>query len=1167
MLEARFLGRFEILVDGSPIDIPARKAQALFAYLIMNSQNHHRREKMAGMFWPDHDESSARSNLRYALWQLRSAIGDQYFTTDRIRLAFNHEEEYWVDCVEFETIASEVQSTAQIEQLVSLYQGEFLPGFYEDWIFLERDQLRAAFDQLIALLIERLSAEKRWREVIERAEQWIALGQTSETAYQALMVTHSRLGDRASAHSTYLRLERVLDEDLGVVPSEITKQLHQRILLDDLQDEKFHYPALLALNSVRTPVPYTEMTDFIRDADSAVFVARDEELAWLDKKLKYALDRGGELVLVAGDAGQGKTTLLKNFGREAQSTYKDLVIAYATCEAFSGIGDPYLPLRNILTLLCGDVAAKQSTNVINQENAQRLWDMIPLSSQALLNDGSGLLNGFIAGEALVRRANSYTLERPGWLEDLEREVHLREGRPLPVNVEHGDSKQDLFDQYVRVLQALSLIHPLMLILDDLQWADSGSLSLIFHLVRRIERYPILILGSYRPADIRQIVDSIPHPLAELLPEFRRIFGNLEINLNQTNHENRRKFIDDLLDTEPNNFDTEFRQALYNQTSGQPLFTVELLRQMQEQKSIVKDEQGRWMVGEDLSWETMPAKVEAVIESRINRLSPDLRELLNVASVEGEEFSGELIAAVAGLEESGVIQRLSRELSKGHRLVEVSEIKRVGQQRLSFYRFRHNLFQKYIYDTLDLAEQTYLHEKVGNKLEQLYGENKSLVAAQLARHYELSGLTAKAIDYLLFAGKNAKRVSANDQAVNLLSRGIELLKQLPDRENLAETELALQVSLGPALVATQGYAAAQVERAFERARELCEQTGEVEQLAPALWGLCAFYQVRGKHRTAYQAAKQISEIADKSDDHDLRFLSHWMLGISHTHLGEFTAGKDHLERALNLYDGSRDDGLTFLYGQNPKVTCLNYLAINLWILGYLDEAVKKCEEAISYAEQLSHPYSHTFAHGTAALFHAVRRDSRSALQHSEMAFKLAKKSGFPFFLALGMIIRGWARFRSGKVSMSAKLVENGLTAMRVIGTELGRPFFLALMAETAGADSKEGLNLLTSALEKADENHELWFTSAIYWMEGKMGEQQKLPIDEISGKYWQAIEVAMDQDAKSFLLRGSAALIKLDEAGEKAPLAREMLRETYQWFETGIEDDLLVEAVEIIESSD
>ncbi|MCJ7537927.1 MAG: AAA family ATPase [Anaerolineales bacterium] len=1161
MLKAKLLGKFEIHIDGAPIEIPSRKAQSLLAYLLMNSKSQHRREKIAGILWPESDEPSARSKLRYSLWQLRSAIGDDYFLADKMSLAFNQDADHWVDCAELEHTPAENLSTEQLKQAAALYQGEFLPGFYEDWIFLSRDQLRASYDNKIALLLQRLSKEERWREVLEWAERWISLGQIPETAFQAMMIAHNHLGDNAGATTTYLRCEQALNDELGVEPSEMTKNIYDLIIRGELPEVSVGYPATSAAKPEHRSKPYPGMDEEKPEFRRSAFVAREVELAWLDSKLDLALAGDGQVAFVVGDAGQGKTAILKQFSQRAQKAHEDLVIAYATCEAFSGIGDPHLPFRNIMALLNGDVAAKQSTRVINQENAQRLWDLIPHSSQALLDYGPDLVESFIPGESLVRRASSYTLDRPDWLERLDREVELRKGRPYPININHGDSERDLFDQYSRVLQKLSQTHLLLLILDDLQWADLGTLSLLFHLARRIEGHRILILGSYRPDDVAQIRDHTQHPLVQMLPEIRRKYGKIEINLDRTDQDERRKFVDDFLNTELNNLDEGFRQALFQHTAGHPLFTIELLRQMQDQGSIIKDVHGHWVESQELSWGTMPAKVEAVIERRINRLPPELREILNAASVEGEEFTAEVIAAVMGLDESEIIHRLSQDLAKVHRLVEVSEIKRVGQQRLSVYRFRHNLFRKYVYENLDIAEQAYLHEKIGAGLEQFYGDKKELVAVKLARHYELSGVVEKAIDFLLLAAKNAKRVSANEQAIGQLRKGLELLNQFPEGKKRAETELALQISLGAPLVATQGYASQQAELTFERARELCEQTGDNQQIAPALWGLCAFYQVRGKHMTAYQMAKQILVLAEGGEDTNLMLLAHWMLGFTHTHLGEISAARDHLETALDLYDSSQDDSLTFLYGQNPRVTCLNYLALNLWMLGYLDQAVDKCQEAVIYAEQISHPYSLTFAHGMAALFHSLRRDSQSALLHSEQTFKLAKESGFPFFLALGMIIRGWARLQSGKAGMALKLMENGINAMQAIGAELGRPYFLSLMAEAYGEkiENKEGLKLIETALDKAESSHELWYESSLNWLWGYLADVQGVSEGEIATRYWQAIEIAKKQKAKTLELRAAVTLVKFDQAGDQAQMARDVMRDTYLWFEEGFDSDLLVEA--------
>ncbi len=1166
MLKARFLGKFDIRIDGVSIELTARKAQSLFAYLLMNLGTQHRREKVAGILWPDSDEASARSKLRYALWQLRKAIGDQYFLSDKISLAFNPEADYWLDSADLENKPAERLTTEELGQVVALYEGEFLPGFYEDWVFLARDRFQASFEHKMALLLQRLSNEKRWSEVLDWAERWISLGQTPEPAFQALMVAHSQLGDKASATSAYQRCEQTLGEQLGVEPSEVTKKIYDLILKGEVPEASLLYPAFSAPKTQIVSQPYRGVVEVLPGPDRRVFVAREMELAWLDEKLEMALAGHGQVVFVAGDAGQGKTALLHEFSQRAQQLQGDLVAAHGTCEAYSGIGDPHLPFRDILALLTGDVEGKQSIGVINQENARRLWNLIPQSSKALVEYGPDLIDSFVPGESFSRRASSYTAERPVWLECLENAVDLRRGRPAPVNIDHGDFKKDLFDQYTKVLQNLARNQPLLLILDDLQWADLGTISLLFHLARRIEGHRILILGAYRPDDVAQLRDESQHPLVQMLTELKRIFGDMEVNLDQTGEDEGRQFIVDFLDTEPNRLDEGFRQALFLHTAGHPLFTIELLRQMQDQGDIFEDEQGRWVESQVLGWETMPAKVEAVIERRVGRLPAALREILNVASVEGEEFTAEVIAGVKGLDESEIIHQLSQDLDKRHMLVEASGIKRIGQQRLSIYRFRHNLFQKYVYENLDLVERVYLHEKVGDGLEQLYGEHKEQIAVHLARHYEAAGVIEKTIDYLIKAGYRAKRVSANEQAVSNLRKGIDLLEELPAGNKRDETELALQISLGAPLVATQGYASPEVEQTFERARELCERTGDIQQLAPALWGLCAFYQVRGKHSTAYEMANQILALAESAEDSNLMLLAHWMLGLTLTHLGEFSLAREHLELALNQYDFNQDDSLTYLYGQNPGVTCLNYLALNLWILGYPDQALEKCNEAVFLAQEISHPFSLSFAHGMAALFHSMRRDSEAALEHSDKTIKLAKKSSFPFLLTLGMIIRGWARLHSGKTGMAIKLMQNGIEAMQAIGAELGRPYFLSLLAEGfgGGGDIEEGLKVLETALDKARVNGERWYDSGLYWLMGKLSEAQGTSAAETAARYWQAIEIAGLQGAKSFELQATIALVKHGEGKEQAEKSKELLRKNYQWFEEGHDSDLLIEASALID---
>jgi predicted ATPase len=733
-------------------------------------------------------------------------------------------------------------------------------------------------------------------------------------------------------------------------------------------------------------------------------------------------------------------------------------------------------------------------------------------------------------------------------------VDLRRGRPIPVHVDHGNIQKDLFDQYTRVVQSIADQHPLILVVDDLQWADLGSISMLFHLCRRIEGHRIMIIGAYRRDDISQRWDGEQHPLPDVLVELKRIFGEIEINLDDASAEAGRLFIDDFLDTEPNRLGEEFRGALNQHTAGHPLFTIELLRQMQAQGDLLKDEEEYWIEGSQLGWGKLPAKVEAVIERRVNRLPSALRDVLNAASVEGYEFTAEVIAAVTGVPESKVISQLSRELDKRHLLVEVSGIQYVGQQRLSRYQFRHNLFHKYVYENMDQIELVNLHEKTGLVLERIYRGQTGQIAGNLARHFEAAGVVEKSIDYLLQAGKLAKRFSANEEAIAYLSRGINLLAGIQEGELRDEKELALQASLGPPLVATKGYSALEVEQTYERARELCERTGDLQGLAPTLWGLCAFYQVRGKNIQAYEMAEQILSLAKTGEGANLRLLAHWMLGLTLTHLGNFSHAREHLDQAIDLYEKDHQRSITYLYGQNPGVTCLIYLALNLWILGYPDQAQEKYAQAISLSEEISHPYSQSFVQGFAALYHALLKDPEEALQHSEQAIKISREAGFPFLLAFGLIIRGWARSFSGKTGMAVKLMRNGIDVMQQIGAELGRPFFLSLLAEgyVNAGQSDEGLQIINSALQTVSKNNEHWNDSDLFRLKAELLELHGGVESEIISSFQQAVDIARVQKAKSYELRGLIGLSRYWERHDQPGKEQEELAGVYQWFTEGFD---------------
>ncbi len=227
MLEVRLLGQFEVNKEGERIDIPSRPAQSLLAYLILRAGTAHRREKLAGLLWPDSDEKNARGNLRHAIWRLRQAIGAEYIPSDKISLSFDADREYWLDSAVVEREGQ--SSTDELMGDLAVYGGELLPGFYDDWTVLDRERLRAVFEGKIQTLLDKLLAEQRWQEASEWGERWIALGHVPEPAYRSMMIAAAGMGDAASVAEIYRRCEGALRMELGVEPSDRTRRAYEEL--------------------------------------------------------------------------------------------------------------------------------------------------------------------------------------------------------------------------------------------------------------------------------------------------------------------------------------------------------------------------------------------------------------------------------------------------------------------------------------------------------------------------------------------------------------------------------------------------------------------------------------------------------------------------------------------------------------------------------------------------------------------------------------------------------------------------------------------------------------------------------------------------------------------------------------------------------------------------
>jgi tetratricopeptide (TPR) repeat protein len=506
------------------------------------------------------------------------------------------------------------------------------------------------------------------------------------------------------------------------------------------------------------------------------FIGRQAELRRLDEFLKKA--NGGELqvAFIAGEAGAGKSTLVEKFIHDEEESDPMIIASIGECNAHTGSGDPYLPFRQLLTSLTAGPEEKKSALEIGAANRNaRIKEFARISGETLIKIGPDLIGIFVPAAGLLTRIAAELALRSKLGHKLAGLPGKKTG-PEPVKINPDLDQEKIFEQYASVLKVLSKDRTLVLVLDDIQWADSGSLDLLFHLARDLADSRILLLGTYRPDDVALGRGGGRHPFEATLNELKRYHGDIVLDLSRTGPEERRAFTNDLIDSEPNHLDAAFRGQLFLHTDGHPLFTVELLRNLQERGDLVRDKDGAWIQGTALDWEALPPRVEGVIGERVGRLPEGLRETLNVSSVMGYEFIAQVIARVQQVQELELVKDLSRELEKRYLLVfELGETK-VGNQYLSLYRFSHAMIQQYLYDGLSAGERRMLHGEIAETLETLFADAGDQFALQLARHYEEAGIAEKAVRYWTRAGDAAYQVYAQNEAVADYTRALELGKE-------------------------------------------------------------------------------------------------------------------------------------------------------------------------------------------------------------------------------------------------------------------------------------------------------------------------------------------------------------------------------------------------------
>jgi len=874
------------------------------------------------------------------------------------------------------------------------------------------------------------------------------------------------------------------------------------------------------------------------------FVGREKELGRLEDLMRAAVGGEGRVVFVSGEPGIGKTALVAELVRRASAAHPTLIPVGGKCNAQTGIGDPYLPFREILSALTTgaepDWTGAAGPFAHGEETFQACF-------RALLEAGPDLIGTFVRGQALLSRATSLAAADTAGLSRLRALLERREAAP-------GPQQSDLFEQSTRLLQSLSRERPLLILLEDLHWADAGSISLLFHLSRRLRGSRILVVGTYRPAEVALGSGTERHPLAPVLNELRRELPDLEVDLNAADG---WQFLDALFALEPNLLDTGFREALFRQTLGHPLFTLELLVGLREKGILARDSKGVWDQKASFAWEDLPARVEAVVAERLGRLPEDLYRILAAASVEGEDFTAEALARLQGVGEREMVQILSGELERRYLLVSAVGVQRIGGRRLSRYRFSHIVFQKYLYGRMAEAERSYLHEELGGILEDLYGDRAGEIAPVLARHFAEAGATARAVEHYGRAGHAASRLSAHGEAIAHYEEALRLLRGLPADRERDRAELDVLTALAPALNTTQGYASPAVERVCDRALELARELGGGREFGWVLHGIWSHAFVSGAFEKALDLASRLVQFGEAQDDPALRMQGHYTLGVVSQYRGDFEASREHGERCWELVREHGSAASIQFSGQDVGVMVQNSLSWTCWVLGYPEQALAWRDGALARAREISHPWSLSMALFYSTWLRQFLGDPERA--EAETRELIAASAGQGDYLAiLGRMVQGWALAMLADDTASLDEVERAVTTMRetyelnaATGARISQAFYLLLRIDACLLHSRfeEAREALEQAFAIAGSTGEGFWEPELHRQRGNLA--VRTGEEGAEEHYQQALAISRRQRARSHELRAATDLARLRAAGQgRREEARDLLAAVYDGFTEG-----------------
>jgi len=837
-------------------------------------------------------------------------------------------------------------------------------------------------------------------------------------------------------------------------------------------------------------------------------VGRDQEIGLLLAWWEHVKDDRGHVVLLGGEPGIGKSRLVR--------TLQDRIAT-----------------ERSLRWECRCSAYHQDSS---------LYPLIELFERAFQLDrddpSSERFRKLEAGLARYDLAVPETISL--WAALLS--LPVRDSVP-PLNLTPQRQKEKTFEAIVTFVLAVAAQQPLLLIFEDLHWADPSTLELIDLLVDQVPAAPILMLMTSRP---------------QFRPPWTARSHFTYLTVNRVTKKQTELLV--VRVTGGKSLPADVLQQIVVKTDGVPLFVEELTRMVIE-SDLLHDHGDRYELTEALPTLAIPSTLQDSLMARLDRLGA-VKEVAQIGSALGRSFHYDLLRAVASSEEGALQRALSR-------LAEADLLHHRGVPPDATYIFKHALIQETAYQSMLVSRRRQLHGRIADTLVERFPETIDTQPEVVAHHYTEASLADRAVGYWLRAGQRAVERSANLEAIAHLTKGLSVLSLPSAGSDRLERELALRAALGPALMSTKGLGSPEVGQNYQRALELCRQLGQRPELFAVLRGLWEYHELRGELKTAVGLGEELFRLAEAANEPALRLVTHDVLGDTLYWCGDFNRALEHLEQGIALYRIDEHRGLAHQHaGYDPCVACYVFSAYVLWYLGYPDRAARRIEDGLALARELSQTFSLSLAMQFATVVHHLRGEVAQAKVCAETNVSLSTEGANVFLLGCGMVEEGWATVHEGRHDAGLARIIQGMDMCRGSGAVLEFPHCWAALADACRVAGRidEALQAVSEGLAQARETSARFNEAELQRLRGELlllGSNPKP--DEAERCFREALKIARGQSAKSLELRAATSLGRLLDHQGKRDDGQCLLSEAYSWFTEGFDTADLKEARALLDS--